>query len=266
VARLPLKRALVIASGGDLAFALAGAKVEVTAVDSNPGQVDLVRLKMQCPPNLTDLCFCGKVDRVFRRGGPFLAWLFDWPEMSPGRFRGFLANLLERLLPRMVVLVHGSRAGARLNFHAIRLIRRRLERAMGKPDAATNSLLQVLLGNRFGPEAPEVWSVSGIERWKNETERIHLCTADVKDVLATSQTGSFGLISLSNLPDAVERDAWDEIVALAADALATGGYLIVRSMLSDSVVSRNDGCFNLDRSGFQDVSPLCPVVWVGTKR
>jgi regulator of RNase E activity RraA len=34
VDRLPLKRALVIASGGDLAFALAGAKVTVTAVDS----------------------------------------------------------------------------------------------------------------------------------------------------------------------------------------------------------------------------------------
>ncbi len=266
VDRLPVRRALVIASGGDLAFALAGAKVEVTAVDSNPGQIGLVRLKMQCPPNLEELCFCGKVDHVFRRGGPFLAWLFDWPQRRPGRFRVFLANLLEGLLPRVVALVHGPQAGARLNLDAIRLIRRRLERAMGEPAASNNPLLQVLLGNRFGPDAPEVWSESGIERWKHETGRIHLRTADVKEVLATSHGRSYGLISLSNLPDAVEQDAWDETVALAADALATGGYLIVRSMLVASVVSRHDGFFDLDHTVFQDVSPLCPVVWVGTKR
>jgi S-adenosylmethionine:diacylglycerol 3-amino-3-carboxypropyl transferase len=76
VDRLPVKRALVIASGGDLAFSLAGAKVDVLAVDSNPAQIDLVRLKMQCPGNLHELCFCGKVDRLFRWGGPVLGWFF----------------------------------------------------------------------------------------------------------------------------------------------------------------------------------------------
>ncbi len=266
VARLPLKRALVIASGGDLALALAGEKVEVVAVDSNPGQIELVRLKVQCPPNVAELCFRGRVDRVFRLGGPFIAWLFDWPQMMPGRFRVFLVNLLERILPRVVALVHGPRPGARLNGHAIRLIRHRLERAMKKPDAASNPLLQVLLGNRFGSEPPEVWRESGIERWRSETNRIRLITADAAQVLAASPIGSFGLISLSNLPDAVERDAWDDMVALAANALAPGGYLIVRSMLTDSIISRHDGCFNLDQPVFDDVSPLCPVVWVGTKR
>jgi S-adenosylmethionine:diacylglycerol 3-amino-3-carboxypropyl transferase len=266
VARLPLKRALVIASGGDLAFGLAGEKVEVVAVDSNPGQIELVRLKMQCPPNLAELCFRGRVDRVFRLGGPFLAWLFNWPQMKPGRFRVFLADFLEGLLPRVVALVHGPRAGARLNGDAVRLIRCRLERAMKKPDGGTNPLLQVLLGKRFGPEPPEVWQESGIERWRSETNRIQLITADAARVLAASPTGSFGLISLSNLPDAVEREAWDEMVALAADALAPGGYLIARSMLTDSIISRHDGCFNLDQPVFEDVSPLCPVVWVGTKR
>lgn len=266
VARLPLKRALVIASGGDLAFALAGEKVEVVAVDSNPGQIELVRLKMQCPPNLAELCFRGRVDRVFRFGGPLLAWIFDWPQMKPGWFRVFLANFMEEILPRVVALVHGPRAGARLNGRAIRLIRRRLERAMEKPDAGTNPLLQVLFGNRFGSEPPEVWRVSGIERWRSEIHRIHLLTADAAQVLAASPIESFGLISLSNLPDAVERDAWDDMVALAAKALAPGGYLIVRSMLTDSMISRHDGCFNLNQPVFDDVSPLCPVIWVGAKR
>lgn len=266
VNRLPLKRALVIASGGDLAFALAGAKVTVTAVDSNPAQVELVRLKMQCPANLTALCFGGRVDRLFRWGGPFLAWLFGWPKMRPGRIRVFLADLFEGFLPRVVALVHGARAGARLDRDAIRLIRRRLERAMRKPDAAINPLLQVLLGNRFSPEAPEVWSKRGIERWRGETGRIELKVADIARVLCDSADDSMGLISVSNLSDVMEADAWNRLVEDAGRVLAVGGYLVVRSMLSERLESQCEDSFVTEENPLADSSPICPVVWIGRKR
>ena len=266
VGRLPLKRALVIASGGDLAFALAGAKVAVTAVDSNPAQIELVRLKTQCPVNLTDLCFGGKVDRLFCWGGPFLAWLFGWPEMRPGRIRVFMADLLEGFLPRVVALVHGARAGGRLDRDAIHLIRRRLERAMRSPDAGNNPLLQVLLGNRFGPELPEVWSRRGIEKWRGETDRIELKVADIAQVLRDSEESSLGLISVSNLPDVVDADDWSRLVEDAARALAAGGYLIVRSMLREELDSQCEDSFATEENRVGDVSPICPVVWIGRKR
>lgn len=263
---LPLKRALVIASGGDLAFALAGAEVDVTAVDSNPAQIDLVRLKMRCPANLTDLCFGGRVDHFFRWGGPFLAWLFGWPEMQPGRIRVFLVDLLENFLPRVVSLIHGRRAGARLDRDAIRLIRRRLERAMRKPDAGNNPLLQVLLGNRFGPELPEVLSERGIQKWSGEIKRVTLQTADFCQVLRGSGDGTLGLVSVSNLADVLDADAWDQLVVQAARGLAPGGYLVVRSMLKEFLGSEAAGLFVRETNVSGDASPLCPVIWVGRKR
>ncbi len=97
-AHLPVNRALVIASGGDLAFALAGAGVDVLAVDSNPAQIDLVRRKMAGPDHALTLCLDGRVDRVLRFGGPLVAWLMDWPRLQPGRFRMVLTNILESFL------------------------------------------------------------------------------------------------------------------------------------------------------------------------
>lgn len=265
VDRLPLKRALVIASGGDLALVLAGAQVDVTAVDSNPAQIDLVRLKMQCPENLMDLCFSGRVDRLLRFGGSCLAWLLDGSRLRPGRFRVFLTCRCEGLLHRVVSLIHGSRAGEKLDRAAIRLIRRRLELAMRQPDAGRNPLLQVLLGNRFGSVVPEVWSGWGIEKWKGEVGRITLKAADFGTVLRNSGEGALGLISVSNLPDVLDGDAWDCLVADAANALAPGGYLVVRSMLRENVVSRSDGWFSREPDVPDDVSPICPVIWVGRK-
>src|SRR5205814_67578 len=89
---LPAPRCLVIASGGDLALSLVAAGLRVLAVDSNPAQVALVRLKMQLADEagaaaVRELCFCGQVDRALRCIGPLVAWLLDWPALSPGAFR-----------------------------------------------------------------------------------------------------------------------------------------------------------------------------------
>lgn len=265
VNRLPLKRAMVIASGGDLAFALAGEKVDVIAVDSNPAQIKLVRLKMECPENRMDLCFCGRVDRVLRLGGPIVAWLTDWPRLQPGVLRSFLTGCLEGLLHRVVSLVHGATAGEKLDHTGIRLIRRRLEHALRQPDAGRNPLLQVLLGNRFGSESPEVWSLRGMEKWQGEIGRITLKTGDFSQVLDETPHGSLGLISVSNLPDAMDQPAWDRLVANAVPALAVGGYLVVRSMLREIVESKSDRWFAKEALATVDAGPLCPVIWIGRK-
>ena len=261
---LPVRRALVIASGGDLAFSLAGTKVDVLAVDSNPAQIELVKMKMHGPENLSELCFCGKVDSLFRRGGPVLGWFFGWPKLQESRTRQMLMTLSERLLPRIVTIVHGPQAGARLEGDAIRLIRRRLERAMRQPDAVRNPLLQVLLGNRFGLVMPEVWSEQGIKKWRVEIERIELKVADIAQVLRDAPADSLGLISVSNLPDVIDRDVWDRLVSDAGRALVSGGYLIARSMLCESLES-SCGSFVSQVNPGVDRSPLCPVVWIGRK-
>jgi S-adenosylmethionine:diacylglycerol 3-amino-3-carboxypropyl transferase len=265
VERLPLRQAVVIASGGDLAFALAGKRVEVLAVDSNPAQIELVKRKIQFEGDLTALCFCGRVDRVLRFGGPILRWLMDVPRLQPGLCRRFLMNFAERFLRGLVSCIHGSEAGVKLDASAIRLIRQRLERAIRNPQASNNPLLQALLGNCFGREKPAVWSDLGIRNWRAETQRIQWMTGDLTAVLGGLPAASLGLISVSNLPDAMSQDAWEILVENAARALATGGFLVVRSMLREAVQSASDRCFSTESIIFQDASPLCPVIWIGMK-
>lgn len=268
--QLPVRRAMVIASGGDLAFSLAAREMEVLAVDSNPAQTALVRRKMTCLlTELPALCFCGKVDRILRSGGPFAAWLLDWPRRRPGNIRRFLANRLESLLHRTVRLIHGPQAAARLDRRAIRLLRFRLEAAMAAPGAGRNPLLQVLLGQGFGPEPPEVWSPSGIAAWRSRAHLITLQTSGAAQALAESPASTFGLISLSNLPDAMSAADWDDLLSHAAAALHPGGFIIARSMLSGRLPPlspANAELFENMENPAQDQSSLCPVIWTGQKR
>lgn len=266
VARLPVNRALVIASGGDLTFALAGAGVDVLAVDSNPAQIDLVKRKMESPDNAPALCFGGRVDRVLGVGGPVIAWLMDWPRLRPGIFRSFLSNTMEACLGGAVTLIHGRAAGQKLDRAAVRLLRTRLEESLRRPGASENPFLQVLLGKRFGAQVPAVWSVSGIAQWKTGLERIELLTADIGRVLAGLEPGTFGLISVSNLPDMMDDAAWVVMAELAAQALVPGGYLVARSMLRETLVSKNDLFHERESLPAKDASPLCPVVWIGRRR
>ncbi len=265
VNHLPLKRAVVIVSGGDLAFALASARVEVIAVDTNPAQIALVRLKMRCPENLASLCFCGRVDRILRFGGPLLAWLNDWPKLNPGWFRATLIRSSEAMLRLLVCLVHGGQAGGKLNVGSISLIRRRLDCSMRSPGASRNPLLQVLLGKGFGPHLPEVWSEQGIVCWSAHTDQIQLEKGDLSEVLSNLPTESIGLISVSNLPDAMDQTSWDLLVANAVQALTIGGFLVVRSILRETVESKSDSFFAKISIPHDDASPICPVVWIGRK-
>ena len=261
---MPIRRAVVIASGGDLALALAGRKVQVIAVDMNPAQIGLVRRKMDQAGNLEELCQCGQVDRVLRHGGALLGWLLGWPEMSPGKLRSFLAENLQLVLPWLVSMVHGKRAGNRLDRDAVALIRRRLESAMRAPDAGLNPWVQVLLGNGFGGEAPEVWRSEGIAMWEKETWRIRLRTGVLLDVLKSVEKESVGLISVSNLVDVMEPEDWKSLLIEVERCLPPGGFLVVRSMLRETIPADEMDDF-LRLSAMRDRSPLCPVVWAGRK-
>jgi len=263
--RLPVKRALIIASGGDLAFALAGQGINVTAVDSNPAQIELVRLKMADPANAAALCFCGRVDRGFRYAGPFIAWLMDWPRLKPGLLRRAMSSGLESVLSVLVSLVHGKAATRGLDRDAIHLMRRRLLAAMTPPDATRNPLLNVLLGNRFGPVPPEVWSPLGIEKWKGEVGMIQPVAGDLRKLIRTAADGSLGLVSVSNIPDMIGGKEWVALVDEIARTLAPGGYLIARSMLYESLGIGSPGCFAMEELPVHDSSPLCPVVWIGRR-
>lgn len=265
VAHLPVNRALVIASGGDLAFALAGAEMHVLAVDSNPAQIDLVKRKMVDPGDAVGLCFGGRVDRMLNIAGPFIAWLMDWPRLEPGRLRICLTNTMETFLGLAVTLIHGRAAGNKVDRAALRLLRTRFEQALRDPQAATNPFLQVLLGKGFGSSVPAVWSAGGIAQWKTALDRIELRSADLAEVLAGTPPASFGLISVSNLPDTLDDTAWNALVMQAAAALKQGGYLVARSMLRQTLPTHPDGLFLSDPILGRDASPLCPVIWVGKR-
>jgi S-adenosylmethionine:diacylglycerol 3-amino-3-carboxypropyl transferase len=267
---LPVQRALVIASGGDLAFSLAARNIKVLAVDTNPAQTALVRQKMTCPAEqLPALCHSGKVDRILRLGGPVAAFLLDWPRLQPRKIRRFLTNFTESLLHPAVRLIHGPQAAARLDRRAIRLLRTRFEAAMAAPGAAANPLLQVLLGKGFGPCLPEVWTPTAIAAWRARTHLITLQTTDATQALQECPANSLGLISLSNLPDALSQADWDHLLTQAATALQPGGFLIARSMLRETLTPlppTSAGLFETRPNPATDQSPLCPVIWIGQKR
>ena len=298
--RLPSARCLVIASGGDLALSLAAEGMSVLAVDSNPAQIALVRLKMDmarevgaataaawmttASPALIErvagaglnprhfargLCFCGRVDRALRLAGPLVAWLLDWPALRPGAFRRTLAAWLQRLLPIGIGLLHGRRSARAVNARAVALMKRRLLAAMSQPDAAHNPLLATTLGRGFGTEPPRVWREPGIRAWVACAANIEMRPSTVETAIDSAPRGSLGLISLSNLADLLGPPAWRSLLARAAAALTPGGFIVARSMLHEMLPPATEAGFSdittatLPVSG--DRSPLCPVVWIGRR-
>ena len=299
-ARLPSARCLVIASGGDLALSLAAAGLSVLAVDSNPAQLALVRLKIELArevgaataaswmtgesPALFErvgsaglnprhfvrgLCFCGRVDRALRRAGPLVAWLLGWPALKPGMFQRTLAASLQRLLPIGIKLLHGTGATHAINARAVALMKRRLLAAMSQSDTARNPLLAATLGRGFGIEPPPVWREPGIRAWLACAANIDLRASTIEAALDSTPPGSLGLISLSNLADLLDPRAWQSLLARAAAALAPGGVVIARSMLHETLPPATEAelsdvtATTLAECG--DRSPLCPVVSIGRR-
>jgi len=273
--KLPLMTALVIASGGDLAFTLAGAGLSVMAVDTNPAQIDAVKLKLKlasdhCPEHCQQTfigsahhpgwCFSGKVDRVLRWIGPLLAYAYGWRGRKQRRW------LIDAAFPFLkcgVRLVHGLGAGARIDDQALRVLRTRFETAVASPGSSENPYLHALMGKGFGNHPPCPWKAFHIGRWKDGEISLETCT--ISDGLKKCEPDSLGLISVSNLYDVLDAEQWQELMELAWRALASGGCVVVRSMIAESISMQSTHSFRTLPLPAQDLSPLCPVVWVGQK-
>jgi hypothetical protein len=300
VAELPVRSALVVASGGDLALALASAGLDVEAVDTNLAQLRLVGLKVaaaraagaaqaaawmgadaraaidvlagddraywlsRAASLRHGLCFCGRVDRALRRLGPFLRWSLDWPGLAPGRLQRFARRAALRLVRTAVALVHGRAAQAKVARSGITCIESRVERAIRRVGARDDPLLGALLGTGFGANAPGVWTAAGTAAWLPATGRVTLRYGSLEHALLERPPGTLGLVSLSNVPDLGDDADRRRLFDLAAKALATGGRLVVRSMLVEEPDWRHDAFEALPID--PDLSPLCQVVWVGARR
>ncbi len=296
----PGPRALVVASGGDLALALVGCGLRVDAIDSNPAQLRLLRLKIaaartggpdQAATWMTSaaaaalgavgveesawwtprasqlghgLCFCGSVDRRLRTIGRVVRWAYDWPTRSAGPLRRTVVSACRSLVRLAATSLHGRAAGARLDRAALLLLERRFLRALHHADAGTNPLLQVLLGHGFGSSVPRVWSAVGIREWASRIEGLSLGAASLESTLAERPEGSLGLISASNVADLLDEAGRAELLDRAARALGPGGHLVLRSMLCEHPGWRHVAFEEVDLDS--DRSPLCPVVWVGRRR
>ncbi len=291
--------ALVIASGGDLALALVGAGMRVLAVDTNPAQIALVRLKIavaraggpdraagwmtgdarealdivpaeECArwvPHASSLrhglCFCGRVDRALGHFGPAVRWAFDWPRGDPGALRRGVRRVGAQVLRLLVAAVHGRAVAERVDAAAVELLERRFEESLARDEAWSNPLRQALLGHGFGERPPRVWTREGITAWLRAADHLRLETRSLDEALDRQPPGSLALVSMSNLPDLTDVDA-SALLDRAARALAPGGRLVARSMLSERFDWRHDA-FD-EEAPPDDQSPLCPVVWIGRRR
>lgn len=299
--RRPGGTALVVAAGGDLALAGAAAGMRVIAVDTNPAQIRLLRLKIAAatvagperaaawmsgdargvldllsgeerawwqvrePTLKRGLCFCGSVDRTLRRLAPLLRWAYDWPDLRAGILRQALRRHGAGVLRAGAIALHGRRIGGRLDATALALLDRRFDRALRREGARTEPLLQVLLGRGFGHCVPPVWTPAGIAMWHAATERLTYAVHSLEEALAQQAPGSLELASASNVLDiAGPTNAGQSLLDLAAVALASGGQLIVRSMLVERAAWHHPAFEPLPLQ--PDRSPLCPVVWIGRRR
>jgi hypothetical protein len=290
----PMPSALVVASGGDVALTLLAGGMQVHAVDPNPAQIRLLRLKVAAAKRGAEraarwmtgaageaiamlegdeahwwrsrrrqltrgLCFCGTVDRRLRRLGPLLRWLYDWPSRSPGALRRTLASLGTGLLPFLAATLHGRAAVGRLDRATLQLLVQRFHRALR--DAGDNPLTNALLGLGFGDHVPWVWSGAGIQAWSARSDGLTLSATSLQAVLTRQGRTSLGLVSVSNVPDLLDAQAARELLDVAATALAPGGILVVRSMLRERLEWQHARVQQLP--AVADRSPLCPAVFLG---
>lgn len=286
-------RALVVASGGDLAFSLIGSGVHVLAVDTNPSQIGLVQEKLELAHehspqetagwfigNATSapirngairrrnlrrgLCFCGRVDAVLRAIGPLVSRTAAVATRERNGARRTVLRLLQWGVRNGVRIIHGRRAYEALDSITIDRMLCRIGSAMRSGESDNNPLLQVLLGNGFGNATPDVWTPQGISRWKDRKDLLELEVSSIEDVLIRLPEESMDLISISNIVDMMSIEQWKSLCMDVERVLTPGGHLIARSMLVEELPLPSS-CTILRRIPNQskDISPLCRLVFVG---
>ncbi|GAA3065200.1 BtaA family protein [Streptomyces glomeratus] len=230
----PGARVLCIASAGDTAAALHSAGYEVTAVDVNPVQLTYARER---------LAGCGTregtAEAVMRLGRGAAARLLpawrqrelhrfltlDDPVEQARRWREELDTAGLRRLMRVALRPGGALALAlRPSFAGVvpkrfdEVLRRRLERTVGRHPNARNPWLWRLLAGAEPPGTPEPWAPG-----------VRLVCDDVVNALEQAPRGGYDAVTLSNVLDGPDPDFARRLRTAVRHAVRPGGVVVLRS-------------------------------------
>jgi hypothetical protein len=223
---LPMGRVLVIASAGDVAFALAAAGRDVVAIDINPAQVEYVRDRMAGAPERA-----GQADRYLARAATALPLLgmssdrlrqfFDlddpgvqvaaWRRLAGRRFRAALALAFG---PALRLVYRSELAGALPSGFAGEL-ESRFERGFA------------VHPNRSNPIAPALF---GLPTPPASAHHIEVERAEVLEFMRAQPPGSFDGFALSNITDGAPPDFRDELLTAACRIARSGAIAVLRSL------------------------------------
>jgi S-adenosylmethionine:diacylglycerol 3-amino-3-carboxypropyl transferase len=223
----PSSRVFCIASAGCTAFDLAARGDEVVAVDVNPAQVDYVRRRLNGEP-----LELGTIDRrldQLRRFAPALGWRRALLERfcrleEPGEqldfwrrnldTRRFRAATAAAFSPRLLRRSYASPFLAVVPPRFDRVLRRRLERGIGRHPNAQNPYVAALLLGRPRETTPTP---------------LKLVHADAAEFLESCPRHSFDGLTLSNILDGADEAYGARLLAAVRRAAAPGAVAILRS-------------------------------------
>jgi S-adenosylmethionine:diacylglycerol 3-amino-3-carboxypropyl transferase len=222
---LPAGRLLVIASAGDVAFALAAAGRDVVAIDINPAQVEYVRDRVA-----GGLQRAGQADRYLARAAKALPLM----GMSTDRLRKFF-DLDD---PGVQVRVWRKLAGRRfraalaLAFGPALRFAYRSDLASALPHGFAGELESrfergfAIHPNRSNPIAPALF---GLPTAPASAHHIELEQAEVLQFMRAQPPGSFDGFALSNITDGAPADFKDELLTAARRIARSGAIAVLRT-------------------------------------
>ncbi|MFI2765296.1 hypothetical protein ACH5A3_41825 [Streptomyces echinatus] len=260
----PGARVLCIASAGDTAAALAGAGYEVTAVDVNAVQLAYARERLAGGAARE-----GTAEAVMRVGRGAAARLLpawrqeklrdflalDDPAEQARRWRQELDTPGLRRLMRIGLRPGGALAVAlRPSFAGVvparfdEVLRRRLQRTVGRHPNARNAWLWRLLAGAEPPGAPAAPPPPGAGAGAG----VRLVHGDVVHTLQRAPRGGYDAVTLSNVLDGPDAGFARRLRAAVRHAVRPGGVVVLRS-------AREPGAHGPGWAG-QDRSALWGVV------
>jgi hypothetical protein len=223
---LPAGRTLVIASAGDVAFALAAAGRDVVAIDINPAQVEYVRDRMAGAPQRA-----GQADRYLALAARALP-LFG---MSPDRLRRFFdlddtgvqAAAWRRLAGRRF------RAAMAVAFGLALRLAYRSELASALPSGFAGEMEArlergfAMHPNRSNPIAPALF---GLPTPPASAHRVDVEQAEVLQFMRAQPAGSFDGFALSNIADGAPLGFREELLKAARRISRSGAVAVLRTL------------------------------------
>jgi hypothetical protein len=223
----PGGRVFCIASAGCTAFDLSARGDDVVAVDVNPAQVDYVRRRLSGEP-LELGAIDRRLDRL-RRFAPALGWRrpllerfcrLEQPSGQVGFWRRnldtrrFRAVAAAAFSPRLLRRSYASPFLAVVPPRFDRVLRRRLERGIGRHPNARNPYVAALLLGRPRETTPTP---------------LTLVHADAAEFLERCPRRSFDGLTLSNILDGADEAYGRRLMAAVRRAARPGAVAILRS-------------------------------------